>query len=108
YLVSVDVPSGAIRSTIFLFKETASSEIYTLSLHDALPILDGHGKGAQRLVRADVRGSALAADVLLARCERQHVAAATAGVDGLADQAARHAAHEALAGGEEPDARAAV
>src|SRR5258707_13911772 len=29
-------------SSFFFFNDTATTEIYTLSLHDALPILDGH------------------------------------------------------------------
>src|SRR5271167_5275457 len=28
----------------FFFNDTATTEIYTLSLHDALPIFTGHGK----------------------------------------------------------------
>src|SRR5207247_667821 len=70
--------------------------------------VDGHGERAQTLIGADVGGGTLAANVLLARGEGQHVAAAAVRVDRLADQTARHAAHEALARGEEPDARAAV
>src|SRR3712207_9349104 len=30
----------AVCSTVFFFNDTATTEIYTLSLHDALPILD--------------------------------------------------------------------
>src|SRR5215213_507541 len=33
----------------FFFNDTATTEIYTLSLHDALPIL--HGRGARRVSR---------------------------------------------------------
>src|SRR5690242_20969223 len=47
----------------FFFTDTATPEIYTLSLHDALPICRGppraqHGRGARRLQggRADARG----------------------------------------------------
>ena len=29
----------------FFFNDTATTEIYTLSLHDALPILDRRGRG---------------------------------------------------------------
>src|SRR3712207_9544122 len=29
----------------FFFNDTATTEIYTLSLHDALPILEGYGTG---------------------------------------------------------------
>src|SRR2546429_381071 len=37
---SVTVNSGSV---FFFFNDTASTEIYTLSLHDALPICDGTG-----------------------------------------------------------------
>src|SRR5437899_10959885 len=33
---------------IFFITETATTEIYTLSLHDALPIWHGHGKVRRR------------------------------------------------------------
>src|SRR3712207_9282697 len=33
---------------IFFFNDTATTEIYTLSLHDALPIYEGRLAGAQR------------------------------------------------------------
>src|SRR5947209_11230579 len=36
--------------TIFFFNDTASTEIYTLSLHDALPILQVPSPGAVRKV----------------------------------------------------------
>src|SRR3712207_7762857 len=32
-------------SFVFFFNDTATTEIYTLSLHDALPISDGDGDG---------------------------------------------------------------
>src|SRR5258707_10624603 len=32
-------------SLFFFFNDTATTEIYTLSLHDALPISDGEGRG---------------------------------------------------------------
>src|SRR2546422_6423935 len=45
-------------SYLFFFNDTATTEIYTLSLHDALPILQSHSAGlllrqsaAQRLLR---------------------------------------------------------
>src|SRR5437016_12589325 len=38
--------------TFFFFNDTATTEIYTLSLHDALPIYNDDGKGALR-VRSD-------------------------------------------------------
>src|SRR3712207_7089564 len=44
---------------VFFFNDTATTEIYTLSLHDALPIstpgrcLEGHGPSFTRVVCAD-------------------------------------------------------
>src|SRR2546430_17617480 len=42
---------------VFFFNDTATTEIYTLSLHDALPISGGRGphRGRSRDVRARVR-----------------------------------------------------
>src|SRR2546427_7576134 len=37
-------------SILFFFNDTATTEIYTLSLHDALPILIALGKDGARLV----------------------------------------------------------
>src|SRR5258707_12768628 len=34
----------------FFFNDTATTEIYTLSLHDALPISDAHGKTPAQVV----------------------------------------------------------
>src|SRR5260370_10898456 len=48
---------GSLNSIFFFFNDTATTEIYTLSLHDALPISphprlpDGHEPGDQRLGR---------------------------------------------------------
>src|SRR3990172_8402366 len=36
---------GYISYSLFFFNDTATPEIYTLSLHDALPISDGAGLG---------------------------------------------------------------
>src|SRR5206468_11053121 len=36
------------QSSVFLFKQPAPTELYTLSLHDALPILAGGRKPAPR------------------------------------------------------------
>src|SRR5258705_1511756 len=36
-------------STFFFFNDTATTEIYTLSLHDALPILTRSGSNAKKL-----------------------------------------------------------
>src|SRR3712207_9052838 len=40
--------SGCER--VFLFNDTATTEIYTLSLHDALPIFDQHTHGLPSVV----------------------------------------------------------
>ena len=55
--------------------------------------LDRRGHGHQRLVRAHVGRRLLAADVLLARAQRRHVAARAVDVDGLADEAPGEASH---------------
>ena len=62
----------------------------------------------ERLVRADVAGRLLAADVLLARLERVHEPAGAVRVQGLPRDAAGHLAHQRLAAGEDPEVRAAV
>ena len=69
--------------------------------------VDRPGQRVQRLGRADVVRCLLAADVLLARLQRQHEAALAVGVDGLARDATGHAADVALGRGEEPERRAA-
>src|SRR3712207_8477593 len=38
---------SATRKSFFFFNDTATTEIYTLSLHDALPIFPGPGAEAQ-------------------------------------------------------------
>src|SRR2546422_5888585 len=44
-------------STLFFFNDTATTEIYTLSLHDALPISARHPPAAQRVhLSAGLRG----------------------------------------------------
>src|SRR5947199_7395266 len=40
-------------STLFLFYETATPEIYTLSLHDALPISSGAGTSCRVICTED-------------------------------------------------------
>src|SRR3712207_7710699 len=55
----------------FFFNDTATTEIYTLSLHDALPILlGGRGSAGSRLarVRRGDRGSTARASPRLGRC----------------------------------------
>src|SRR5438132_14432809 len=42
----------------FFFNDTATTEIYTLSLHDALPILIDNAIGADRFHKIDIAGAA--------------------------------------------------
>src|SRR5919106_1375988 len=69
--------------------------------------VDDAGERVQRLRGADVGRRLLAADVLLARLQRQHEAALAVDVDRLAGDAAGHAAQMLLRGGEEPERGAA-
>src|SRR5690348_17744410 len=59
---------SVIDFTFFFFNDTATTEIYTLSLHDALPICQQreHLALAQQLRRH--QGQQLAAKALQARC----------------------------------------
>ena len=68
--------------------------------------VDDAGERVERLRGADVRGRALAADVLLAGLQREHEAAATLEVLGGAGDAAGHPAQVLLAGGEQAERRA--
>src|SRR2546427_2927843 len=45
----------ALLSIFFFFNDTATTEIYTLSLHDALPICPGRSAGAPPSVRYRTR-----------------------------------------------------
>src|SRR2546430_6181795 len=45
-------PAVANAETFFFFNDTATTEIYTLSLHDALPIYPRHSRGWVRGRRA--------------------------------------------------------
>src|SRR3712207_9259667 len=49
-----------IWSVFFFFNDTATTEIYTLSLHDALPIYEGE---VRLRLAVQPRGEALAGDV---------------------------------------------
>ena len=69
--------------------------------------VDRRPQGQQPLVRADVAGGLLAADVLLAGLQGQDPAALAAAIDGLADQPAGHAADELLAAGQDAQVRPA-
>src|SRR3712207_7930102 len=42
------VPDTSDVTSFFFFNDTATTEIYTLSLHDALPISAGDERGARR------------------------------------------------------------
>src|SRR6266446_3981651 len=69
--------------------------------------MDRERERAQTRISADVAGRPLAANVLLAGRQRQHPAAPTVGVDGLADETSRHLADELVAAGEEAEIGAA-
>src|SRR3712207_7379510 len=64
---------------MIFFKDTATTEIYTLSLHDALPISGGH-RGAAR-PGAVVRGDRLAADPHAVRRAARRLALAGGGAE---------------------------
>src|SRR2546430_13411922 len=54
--------AGPCKSSFFFFNDTATTEIYTLSLHDALPIFydkikAGEAKELRVILKADVQGS---------------------------------------------------
>src|SRR5271163_1809936 len=42
-IAAASYTSNVIRNLVFFFNDTATTEIYTLSLHDALPIYRDHG-----------------------------------------------------------------
>src|ERR1700693_2770592 len=60
------------------------------------------------MIGADVRGRAFAADMLLARVERQAERAATVAIASLSDQPARHLAQMSHSRRHEADARSAI
>ncbi len=80
-------------------------------LDDALPAqprqVDDAAQRVERLRGADVRRRLLAADVLLARLQREHEPALAVHVHRLAGDAPRHAPQVGLGGGEEAERRAA-
>src|SRR6266568_2920559 len=49
----------------FFFNDTATTEIYTLSLHDALPIAAGLTSAITNPMAAEVKAAIMAADVLM-------------------------------------------
>src|SRR5256885_9860950 len=52
---------SAPKLSLFFFNDTATTEIYTLSLHDALPILSPHPAGPRRRLLIAVLAAAAAA-----------------------------------------------
>src|SRR6266536_3450599 len=54
-------------AAIFFFHDTATTEIYTLSLHDALPIYNAMTRSAKLLVGGAIAGMAIAAGGLVDR-----------------------------------------
>src|SRR2546422_573556 len=50
--ISLSFPLTPSPFFFFFFNDTATTEIYTLSLHDALPISEQRGRGPQGLLRA--------------------------------------------------------
>src|SRR5438270_10556110 len=58
----------------FFFNDTATTEIYTLSLHDALPIYDAHSVAAQRehVVEVTARRGPLRRDRKSTRLNSSH------------------------------------
>src|SRR5438067_13655182 len=59
-LSSVVLQSALSFSLCFFFNDTATTEIYTLSLHDALPICRGPGARARRPSRQGSPGASRA------------------------------------------------
>src|SRR3712207_7775017 len=55
-----------MRVFFFFFNDTATTEIYTLSLHDALPILHGRA-GAETRLKAPYAGAAGSAGIRACR-----------------------------------------
>src|SRR5574344_2497002 len=47
FFLSISTHARYFAFFFFFFNDTATTEIYTLSLHDALPILQGKFKGEQ-------------------------------------------------------------
>src|SRR5271155_5298730 len=70
--------------------------------------INRRGERAQRMIGADVRGRAFAANVLLAGVERQAERAATVAIASLSDQPAGHLAQMSRARGHEAYAGSAV
>ena len=58
-------------SSFFFFNDTAPTEIYTLSLHDALPILDRQkAKDLRKLIKVECSNKVLTQKYDDSRCKR--------------------------------------
>src|SRR2546422_5247857 len=55
----------------FFFNDTATTEIYTLSLHDALPISSSSRRSPSRVFHPCTRSDASGSDETLARADRK-------------------------------------
>ncbi len=69
--------------------------------------VNGGAQGEQSLVRADIAGRLLAADVLFARLQRQHPTASPAAIHGLAGDTSGQPSHEFFAAGHDAQVGAA-
>src|SRR5206468_12358372 len=56
HLLNITQSSSPIFS-LFFFNDTATTEIYTLSLHDALPISESHRARSNQTLRSGMYGS---------------------------------------------------
>src|SRR5438552_10483007 len=77
------IPSSSIRFTFF-FNDTATTEIYTLSLHDALPIYVGEIVADDHFLAANDRDAAYLAGVQPAHMRMRQ------NVPGEADRSEEH------------------
>src|SRR5437660_2230302 len=59
---------------VFFFNDTATTEIYTLSLHDALPIYADGYTGRARMITDEDHGTVLGVDRKSTRLNSSHVA----------------------------------
>src|SRR2546430_9542454 len=59
-------------ASVFFFNDTATTEIYTLSLHDALPICNGLGNGRNGKKRRRINWAAIALDRKSTRLNSSH------------------------------------
>src|SRR5437764_10611862 len=57
YIISLPISSTIFTLFLFFFNDTATTEIYTLSLHDALPIYKIAAENPVFLTRADGHAS---------------------------------------------------